>query len=49
MGTRISRAAIYDALNTYQVPGTSATLVALKAVRGIDVLNWFMVVLLVKS
>jgi len=37
MGTRISRAAIYDALNSYQVPGTSATLVALKAVRGIDV------------
>ena len=37
MGSRISRAAIYDALNTYQVPGTSATLVALKAVRAIDV------------
>ena len=37
MGTRISRAAIYDALNSYQVPGTEATLVALKAVRGIDV------------
>ena len=37
MGTRISRAAIYDALNTYQVPGTGATLVALKAVKGIDV------------
>jgi ATP-binding protein involved in chromosome partitioning len=37
MGTRISRAAIYDALNSYHVPGTDATLVALKAVRGIDV------------
>ena len=37
MGTRISRAAIYDALNSYQVPGTEATLVALKAVRAIDV------------
>jgi len=37
MGTRISRAAIYDALNSYRVPGTEATLVALKAVRGIDV------------
>ncbi|MGA2082481.1 MAG: Mrp/NBP35 family ATP-binding protein [Holophaga sp.] len=34
---RISRAAIYDALNTYQVPGVSASLVGLKAVRGIDV------------
>ena len=37
MGTRISRAAIYDALNSYQVPGVNATLVALKAVRGMDV------------
>ena len=37
MGTRISRAAIYDALNGYQVPGTGATLVALKAVKGVDV------------
>ena len=37
MGTRVSRAAIYDALNGYQVPGVSATLVGLKAVRGIDV------------
>ena len=37
MGTRISRAAIYDALNSYQVPGVEATLVGLKAVRGIDV------------
>jgi ATP-binding protein involved in chromosome partitioning len=37
MGTRISRAAIYDVLNTYRVPGTEATLVSLKAVRAIDV------------
>jgi len=37
MGTRISRAAIYDALNQYQVPGVDASLVGLKAVRGIDV------------
>jgi ATP-binding protein involved in chromosome partitioning len=37
MGSRISRAAIYDALSSYRVPGTEATLVTLKAVRGIDV------------
>jgi ATP-binding protein involved in chromosome partitioning len=37
MGTRISRAAIYDALNAYQVPGTGANLVTLKAVKGLDV------------
>lgn len=37
MGTRISRAAIYDALNSCQVPGVDATLVGLKAVKGIDV------------
>ncbi len=37
MGTRISRAAIYDVLNAYLVPGTESSLVALKAVRGIDV------------
>ncbi|HJW09763.1 MAG TPA: Mrp/NBP35 family ATP-binding protein [Holophagaceae bacterium] len=37
MDKKISRAAIFDALNAYQVPGTSATLVALKAVKGIDV------------
>ena len=33
---KVSRAAIYDALNSYQVPGTSATLLALKAVKAID-------------
>ncbi len=37
MDKRISRAAIFDALNAYQVPGTSASLVTLKAVKGIDV------------
>ena len=37
MGTRISRASVYDVLNAYQVPGTNATLVALKAVKAIDV------------
>jgi len=35
--TKVSRAAIYDALNSYQVPGTNATLMALKAVKGINV------------
>ena len=35
--TKISRAALFEALNAYQVPGTEATLMALKAVRGIDV------------
>ena len=37
MGSRISRAAIYDVLNLYQVPGANANLVALKAVQAIDV------------
>ncbi len=37
MDKRISRAAIFDALNAYQVPGTTATLVTLKAVKAIDV------------
>jgi ATP-binding protein involved in chromosome partitioning len=37
MGTRVSRAAIYDALNSWQVPGVEASLVGLKAVKGIDV------------
>ena len=34
---KISRAAIFDALNAYLVPGTSSSLMALKAVKGIDV------------
>ena len=37
MGSRISRAAIYDLLNAYQMPGANANLVALKAVKAIDV------------
>ncbi len=37
MDKRISRAAIFDAVNAYQVPGTSATLTTLKAVKGINV------------
>ncbi len=35
--SKVSRAAIYDALNGYQVPGTSSTLLALKAVKAMDV------------
>ena len=35
--TKISRAALFEALNAYTVPGTESTLMALKAVRGIDV------------
>ena len=34
--TKVSRAAIYDALNSYQVPGTNASLLTLKAVKGIE-------------
>ena len=34
---KISRAALFDALNAYQVPGTNANLVTLKAVKGLDV------------
>jgi len=37
MGSRISRAAIYDILNAYQIPGANANLMALKAVKAIDV------------
>jgi len=37
MGSRISRAAIYDVLNAYQIPGANANLVTLKAVKAIDV------------
>lgn len=35
--SKVSRAAIYDALNSYQVAGTNATLLALKAVKAIAV------------
>jgi len=37
MGPKISRAAIYEVLNSYEVPGAGATLSALKAVKGIEV------------
>lgn len=37
MGSRISRAAVYDVLNATTMPGANATLVALKAVKAIDV------------
>jgi len=35
--SKISRAAIYEALNHYEVPGAHSTLVALKAVKGLEV------------
>ncbi len=34
--TKISRAAIFDVLNSWAVPGANTSLVALKAVKGID-------------
>ncbi len=34
--TQISRAALFDILNTWEVPGVQTSLVALKAVKGID-------------
>ena len=37
MGSKISRAAIYEALNSYEVPGAGATLAGMKAVKGIEV------------
>ena len=44
--TKISRAALFEALNAYVVPGTSATLTTLKAVKGIDVTEGKVTVLL---
>jgi len=44
--TKISRAALFEALNTYVVPGTNATLTTLKAVKGIDVTEGKVTVLL---
>jgi ATP-binding protein involved in chromosome partitioning len=35
--TKISRAVIYDVLNSYQLPGTNSTLLALKAVKSMEV------------
>ncbi len=37
MSPKVSRAALFDILNAYTVPGTSATLTVLKAVKGLDV------------
>jgi len=37
MGSKISRAAIYDVLNHFEVPGAGATLMTLKAVKSIEV------------
>jgi len=37
MSARVSRAAIFEFLNTWEVPGTTSTLVSLKAVKAIDV------------
>jgi len=34
--TKISRAAIFDVLNAWEIPGAKTSLVALKAVKGID-------------
>jgi ATP-binding protein involved in chromosome partitioning len=44
--TKISRAALFEALNAYVVPGTSATLTTLKAIKGIDVTEGKVTVLL---
>ena len=44
--TKISRAALFEVLNAYVVPGTSATLTTLKAVKGIDVTEGKVTVLL---
>ena len=44
--TKISRAALFETLNTYLVPGTNATLATLKALKGIDVTEGKVTVLL---
>jgi ATP-binding protein involved in chromosome partitioning len=44
--TKISRAALFEALNAYVVPGTNASLTTLKAVKGIDVTEGKVTVLL---
>ena len=44
--TKISRAALFETLNAYVVPGTSASLTTLKAVKGIDVSEGKVTVLL---
>ncbi len=37
MSARVSRAAIFEFLNSWELPGTTSTLVSLKAVKAIDV------------
>ena len=44
--TKISRAALFEALNGYVVPGTTGTLANLKALKGIDVTEGKVTVLL---
>jgi ATP-binding protein involved in chromosome partitioning len=44
--TKISRAALFEAMNAYMVPGTSTTLTNLKAIKGIDVTEGKVTVLL---
>jgi len=44
--TKISRAALFEALNGYLVPGTTSTLANLKALKGIDVTEGKVTVLL---
>jgi ATP-binding protein involved in chromosome partitioning len=44
--TKISRAALFEAMNAYVVPGTNATLTTLKAIKGIDVTEGKVTVLL---
>ena len=46
MSPKVSRAALFDILNAYTVPGTSATLTVLKAVKGLDVAEGRVTVLL---
>ncbi len=44
--TKISRAALFEALSAYVIPGTSANLTTLKALKGIDVTEGKVTVLL---
>ena len=46
MTQKISRAVLFETLNAYVIPGTEATLTTLKAIRGIDVTEGKVTVLL---
>ncbi len=46
MTQKISRAVLFETLNAYVIPGTQATLTTLKAIRGIDVTEGKVTVLL---